>query len=195
MTSIKLVSAADIRRFRKILKLTQKQLAAKAGVSQSLISRIENNDIDPRLSTVKKIVEVLSQTTEKTVASDVMHTPVITVNVMDAIQNSVDLMKRYDISQVPVLKGKKIVGIIRESTIIDRIMKRTNTETLFSTSVSNVMERHFPIIGPTTLIEDILSLLSQGEPAILVVDFSKLIGIITKIDVISSVIHIKTSGV
>ena len=43
-------SPEDIRRMRIRAGLTQKELAERAGVSQSLIARIERGSVDPRLS-------------------------------------------------------------------------------------------------------------------------------------------------
>src|SRR4030042_2708388 len=123
LTTFRLVTPEDIRRFRKTLKLTQKNLAKKAGVSQSLIARIENKSIDPRLSTLKKIIDVLTITTDKRIASDLMHSPVITIDIKDSVQTAVELMKKHSISQIPVLKENTIIGSIRESTIIDHLLK------------------------------------------------------------------------
>ena len=194
MASVKLVTAEDIRRLRKIFGLTQKELARRAGVSQSLIARIENKSIDPRLSTVKKILDVLIQIKDKRTAADIMHSPVITVDVKDSIRAAVDLMKRHSISQMPVLRGNRIVGGIRESTIIDSIMRSGNPEKVFSGTVYSVMEKRFAMVNPSAALEDVVYLLSQGEPAILVVDSEKLVGIITKIDAISSAINLKKMG-
>lgn len=192
MSSIELVSPEDIRRLRKILKLTQKELAKKAGVSQSLIARIENKSIDPRLSTVKKIVDALVQNKERRTATDVMHSPVITVDARDSVRTAVDLMKKYNISQMPVLREKRVVGSIREITILDSIIKKGNPEKVFSSIVYDIMENRFATVDPSTPISDVVYLLSQGEPAVLVVNNDRLVGIITKIDAISSAISLKT---
>jgi len=191
LSSLRLVTAEDICRLRKILKLTQNELAKKAGVSQSLIARIEKRSIDPRLSTVKKILDVLTQTSEKSVVRDIMHIPVVTIDTKDTVRTAVDLMKRYNISQIPVLRENKIVGSIRESTIIDCITKKATYEKVFSSSVNNIMEKRFVEVNSETLVNDIVLLFSQGEPAVLVVDNNTLLGIITKIDAISFTVNIK----
>jgi predicted transcriptional regulator len=173
------------------MKLTQKELAKKAGVSQSLIARIEKRSIDPRLSTVKKILDVLTQTTEKSVVTDIMHSPVVTIDAKDSVRTAIDLMKEYNISQIPVLRENKIVGSIRESTIIDYITKKGNYEKVFSSSVNNIMEKRFAEVNTATVVDDVVLLFSQGEPAVLVVENNILLGIITKIDAISLTLDIK----
>lgn len=187
---IKIATADEIRKYRKMLGLTQKQLASKSGVSQSLISRIENNDLDPRLSTIRKIVNALTLTKKSRTATDVMHSPVFTVEDNDTIKTAVDLMKKFGISQIPVLHRNKIIGSIREATVLNHITKNIDPESLFSRLVYEIMDDKHVKVQPATLLDRVIYLLSQGDPAVLVVDKDGvLLGIITKIDVISSAIE------
>lgn len=50
----------DLHKIRKEKKLTQKELAKKAGVSQSTISAIENYSKSPSIATVNKIAIALN---------------------------------------------------------------------------------------------------------------------------------------
>ncbi len=52
--------AVLIRSFRKRLRMTQAQLAKRAGLPQSHIAKIESNKVDLRLSTIQKIFQALS---------------------------------------------------------------------------------------------------------------------------------------
>jgi len=186
MSSIQIISADDLRRLRKRYGVTQKELARKSGVSQSLISRIENKTIDPRLSTIRKIFEAILYLQKKEgTARDVMHGPVITINALDSVQKAIDLMKRNAISQLPVLKGDKVIGSIRESTLINRFSKSKNSEAFFSSSVYNIMDEPFITVESNITVDSVVDLLLKGHPAILVIEQKKIIGIITKIDVLS----------
>ncbi len=189
MSLIKLVSGEDIRRLRKMMGLTQKKLAKKAGVSQSLIARIEKNSVDPRLSTVRKILGALSLIKEGKIAKDVMHSPVITIKSTDIIRKAVELMRKHNISQLPVLKEKFMVGSVKESTIIHRITRGGNIRKVFFTPIYNIMENPFITINPSMGIDEVLSIMSSGHPAVLVIDKGTLVGIITKIDVLASTIR------
>jgi predicted transcriptional regulator len=178
-----------------MLGLTQKQLALKAGVSQSLVSRIENNDLDPRLSTIRKIVDALTLTKKSRTAEDVMHSPVLTIEHNVTINRAVDLMKKHGISQIPITRKNKIVGSIREATLLNHITKTTTSRSLFSRLVSEVMEEKYDNVRPSTLLDQVIYLLSRGDPAVLVVDDDEnLLGIITKIDVVSSAKKKKKKG-
>jgi len=191
MSSIRLVSGEDIRRLRKSVDLTQKELAKMANVSQSLIARIENNSVDPRLSTIRKILRALSMIKKGKTARDVMHSPVITVSITDSVRRAFELMKKHDISQIPILKGERVVGSVKESTLINTITRGGNIRSIFSRSVNNIMEEPFITVSPSMSVDEILTILSSGHSAVLVVDRGALEGIITKIDVLSSTVHFK----
>jgi predicted transcriptional regulator len=186
MSVPRLITPEDIRRLRKLFKLTQRELAMRAGVSQSLIARIEAGTVDPRLSTLRKIMHVLTAPERQKTAKDVMHSPVITVKKTDSVRRAVDLMRRYDISQIPVVHGNRLIGSLQEATIVRRLMQSREPEKVFNSLVEEVMEKPFATVLPTTSLESILELLGHGHPAVLVVDDGKLVGIITKIDIISA---------
>jgi len=58
---MELPTPQDLRERRTALDLTQSALAEMAGVSQPLIARIEGGDVDPRLSTLRRIVAALDE--------------------------------------------------------------------------------------------------------------------------------------
>jgi predicted transcriptional regulator len=184
-----LVSGEDIRMLRKRRGLTQKEVAEKAGVSQSLIARIENNTVDPRLSTVRKILSVLSLINGGKTAEGIMHSPVIAVKITESVRRAVELMKKHDVSQIPVVNGGRVVGSVQESTIMNRITRSGNLRRFFSESVYTIMEEPFTTVKPSMRVEDVLKFLTAGHHALLVTDRGKLEGIITKIDVLSSTIR------
>jgi transcriptional regulator with XRE-family HTH domain len=60
--------AANLRRLRKAGKLTQEQLAAKAEIHPTEVSRLERAVRDPRLSTITRLAKGLGVSAEKLVA-------------------------------------------------------------------------------------------------------------------------------
>ncbi|MEM2947392.1 MAG: helix-turn-helix domain-containing protein, partial [Candidatus Bathyarchaeia archaeon] len=56
-----MVTGPMLRKLRIEAKLTQKKLAELVGVSQAHIAKIEQGKVDPRLSTVNKILKVLTE--------------------------------------------------------------------------------------------------------------------------------------
>ncbi|MBS7608940.1 CBS domain-containing protein [Candidatus Bathyarchaeota archaeon] len=178
-----------LREMRLSARLTQKALAERTGLSQALISRIERGSVDPRISTLRKIIDVLnSLVIHSTYARDIMRSPVISVNASQPLRVAVELMKRYDISQLPVMRAGSVVGSIQESTIIQKIAQVKEVSSLFQEPVDKFMEEPFPFISPETPVEDLVILLSKGIPALLVMERKKLVGIITKIDLITALL-------
>jgi predicted transcriptional regulator len=189
MSTIRLPSAEEIRKLRKLAGLTQGELAKRAGVSQALIARIESGQVDPRLSTLRKIITALSASKEKKTAKDIMHIPVITVNITDNIRKAVEIMRTRDVSQLPVLRGKRAVGSIQEATIVKRLLLAREPGKVYGSSVQELMEGPFATVNENVSVTDVLTILGQGEPAVLVLsDAGNLSGIITKIDVVSALI-------
>jgi len=140
MATYRLIKPEDLRRMRKNTGLTQKELAKKAGVSQSLIARIETKSVDPRLSTLQKIVDALLIEVEGGLAGDIMKSPVITVDVKDQVRDVVKLMRKNGISQIPVLRDTIIVGSIQESTILERFALTKDFKEIFDLTVDRIME-------------------------------------------------------
>jgi transcriptional regulator with XRE-family HTH domain len=60
--------AANLRRYRAAAKLSQEQLAAKAGLHPTEISRLERAVRDPRLGTIVRVARGLGVRAEQLVA-------------------------------------------------------------------------------------------------------------------------------
>jgi len=174
-----------IRSLRKKAGLTQKEVARRAGVSQSLIARIEAGTVDPRLSTLRKILAVLEEALEKLPkARDVMKSPVITVNEDDPVKKAAKIMWDYGISQIPVLdKHGRVIGTIFEDNIINSLL--SNRESTLSKTVKDIMGPVLPIVPPNETVDNVTQMLAKGIPAVLVMDGDRLLGIITKSDIIA----------
>ena len=174
-----------IRSLRKKAGLTQKEVARRAGVSQSLIARIEAGTVDPRLSTLRKILAVLEEALEKLPkARDVMKSPVITVNEDDPVKKAAKIMWDYGISQIPVLdKHGRVIGTIFEDNIINSLL--SNRESTLSKPVKDIMGPVLPIVPPNETVDNVTQMLAKGIPAVLVMDGDRLLGIITKSDIIA----------
>ncbi|MFX0138515.1 MAG: CBS domain-containing protein, partial [Candidatus Hodarchaeota archaeon] len=117
-------------------------------------------------------------------AKDVMHSPVVTTEAMDTIKSAITLMKKYAISQLPVLRENKIIGSIQESTLLDKLVNSKDSDRFFSNSVYNIMEKSFPVVDPDADVNYVVNVLSRENSAVLVIDNKKIVGIITKIDLL-----------
>lgn len=172
-----------LKRMRIEAGLTQSELAKLVGVSQAHIAKIENEKVDPRLSTVNKILQVLMEGKGKK-CGEVMTKNVISAKPGDKIQKVSELMVKYDVSQLPVIDEKKVVGTITEESII-----RNLSPTIPDERVENVMEPPLPSVPEDTNISVIRPLL-EAHPGILVTRKGEVVGIITRSDLLRVISNI-----
>ncbi len=175
----------DIRTLRKKYGLTQKELAVKSGVSQSLIAKIESGRIDPAYSKVMVIIDVLKQLEEKKSIKlkDVMNKKLMLIHRKDKVSKAVKLMKHHKISQLPVFDKNVCVGSISEKTILERVTSGEDLRGLSRKNVESIMEEAFPQVDENTPISVISELLARRY-AILITKRGKTIGIVTKADLL-----------
>ena len=170
-----MITGKVLKKMREEAGLTQEELARLAGVSQAHIAKIENEKVNPRLSTINKILSVL-RVNRKHKFKNLMTKQIISVQPNDSIELAVKLMRKYNISQLPVIERGGCVGSISEKTIVrnlDRITKGSKVE--------DIMEEPFPIVSANESLEVIRSLLDYHQ-AVLISEKGKLVGIVTKSD-------------
>jgi len=114
---ILVVTGTSLKKLRMEAGLTQKRLAELVGVSQAHIAKIEQRKVDPRLSTINKILEVLTEG-KKRRCKDIMTMGVLFAKPNNSILKISEVMVRHAISQMPVLNGNRVVGTITEESII-----------------------------------------------------------------------------
>ncbi|NLO77313.1 MAG: helix-turn-helix domain-containing protein, partial [Methanomicrobiales archaeon] len=142
----------EIRGKRIKAGLTQSDVAERAGFSQSMIARIEAGTVDPRASTLRRIIAILNESeTSQTTAGDIMTMPVISISPEESIEHTVDVMEQYGISQVPVIKNGVPIGCVSESAIIGAMENRTIQRSM-KNAVTEIKEDGFPTVPPSEKI-------------------------------------------
>ncbi|MCI0503143.1 CBS domain-containing protein [Candidatus Micrarchaeota archaeon] len=175
-----------IGKMRRQLSLTQKQLATLAGVSQSLIAKIESGKIDPAYSKVMQIIGALEaeQNRGKKTVAQIMSPHIASVAPSDKLQKAISIMKEKDISQLPVLSEGNCVGSLSDGMIVDVIASRG--EDLRKILVGEVMAESYPVLPAGSLVDVAIGLLHHYR-AVLVEKNGKFAGILTRADVFKAI--------
>jgi predicted transcriptional regulator len=175
---MELPTSQDLKNRREALELTQSTLAERAGVSQPLIARIEGGDVDPRLSTLRRIVNALDEAEGGVVhAADLMNTDVVSVSPDDSVREADRKMDDHAVSQLPVLQNGIPLGSISFSDI-----RHAEGENVGEKAVVEVMSEQFPTVTREDSVDKVSNLLDYYK-AVVVTEGGEAVGIITEADI------------
>ncbi|KFN52001.1 cystathionine beta-synthase [Arenimonas malthae CC-JY-1] len=105
----------------------------------------------------------------------------VVVGPNDTLHVAYQRMKMYDVSQLPVMDGEKIVGIVDESDVLLHVY---GNEARFRDSVASAMVSQLNVLEVTSPMESLLPVFERGQVAI-VMDGPKFLGLITRIDLLN----------
>lgn len=179
-----MIHALDqIKALRQKYNLNQKELANRAGVSQSLIAKIEAGKVDPTFTKAQQIFDALDniQKKEEVKAKEVMNSKIIFAQSSETVKETIKTMKSKGISQIPVMAKERVVGIVSEMTILNKIAE--HPEKIAFLKVSEVMDEVPPIVSPETGLKTLLHLLQEFS-IVLVAEKGEIKGIISKTDLL-----------
>ncbi len=127
-------------------------------------------DDRPELGNVAKILERKNGT------------PLITAQTGDTLQDVIGKLKKYDISQLPVLEDENLVGLIREKEVLAMLVSGRYAPTH---PIRDAIAREYHTVSRETPVSRLAELFSkQSADVVFAVDNRKLVGILTKIDLI-----------
>ncbi|GAB3030542.1 MULTISPECIES: pyridoxal-phosphate dependent enzyme [Oleiagrimonas] len=105
----------------------------------------------------------------------------VVVGPKEQLMTAYTRMKLYDVSQLPVMDGDQIVGILDES---DLLLHVHADEARFNDPVSAAMVTELEKLDVKSSIEDLMPVFDRGHVAI-VMDGDAFIGLITRIDLLN----------
>lgn len=105
----------------------------------------------------------------------------ITLAPGQTVAEAVDLMKKYQIENIPVFEADEIKGAISESGLFNKLTQGININT---TTVKEVMEPAYPMVDFETPVERLSSLMNRETGAVLAKDEAGSYHIVTKYDVL-----------
>ncbi|MCL2450515.1 MAG: CBS domain-containing protein, partial [Polyangiaceae bacterium] len=96
------------------------------------------------------------------------------------LREVIDRLKALGISQIPVVEGRKLRGIVAEVDLLRALVSGDKT---LDAPISDLVENDYASVTPNTKIELLQGVLADARVAI-VEDGDEVVGIVTKIDVI-----------
>jgi len=109
------------------------------------------------------------------------HRDTVVVGPGDLLVTAYQRMKLYEISQLPVMEGDQIVGIVDESDVLLHVY---GDEARFRDPVSTAMVSKLDLLDVRSQVEALLPVFDRGHVAI-VMDGASFFGLITRIDLLN----------
>jgi cystathionine beta-synthase len=105
----------------------------------------------------------------------------VVVGANDLLVTAYQRMKLYEISQLPVMDGERIVGILDESDVLLHVY---GDEARFRDKVATAMVSKLDILDVRSPVEALLPVFDRGHVAI-VMENDRFLGLITRIDLLN----------
>lgn len=106
----------------------------------------------------------------------------VTVGAQDKLMSAYELMKKFDISQIPVVDSEgQFVGSLDDTKLFDIMINNPESK---DWSVEQHMQAPFPLVAHDTGIAEVSAKINNNNSAVLVKDLSGITHIITRQDII-----------
>ncbi len=110
---------------------------------------------------------------------------VVSVAPSAAVRQALNLMNTWDVSQLPVLDDGESVGSLTEGTLMARALEHP---ALLDRPVREVMEPPLPVVDASMTTDRLAAILTRESPAVLVQKEGKLVGIVSRYDLLQQMI-------
>jgi len=135
---------------------------------------------------------------KRTPVSAIMTSDVITVNHDDDLETAEALFKKHKIRHIPVVRGKKIIGMLSYTDLlrisfadaVDEDEQQVDTVVYNMFTIEQVMAKNLISVNANTTIKEVAEILAKKEfHALPVLDNDKIVGIVTTTDLINYLIE------
>jgi len=117
---------------------------------------------------------------------EIMTREIVYVSKNDDLKHVMDLMEKHNISKVPVMDDGKLVGIVTDTVIADKLGSLKSRGVPASRMhASTVMDKNFEVVYPDMDVKEILD--TVGKPGLTmlpVIENDVLVGVVTKADLL-----------
>ena len=105
----------------------------------------------------------------------------VTVNSTELVMAAYRRMKLYDVSQIPVMRDQRIVGIVDEEDILLEVFENPQH---FNEPVTKAMESHLVTVPVDAPVSQLMEIFNRGMVAIVMKD-NEFQGLVTRIDLLN----------
>ncbi len=110
---------------------------------------------------------------------------VVTAVPHDLLTDVVALMKKYNISQLPVLDDDgRLLGLVTEIDLLNHMLQEDHSHHDRNETIVGIVESNVPVVRPNTPLETLMGIFSQHNAVIIATPDDKVEGILTKIDIL-----------
>ena len=116
----------------------------------------------------------------------------ITISAHQKVGEGIDVMQRYGISQLPVVRDGSadsladVIGSLQDRALLERVF--TNPDVLHS-DVASAMQPPLAAVEAGVTVDDVFSTLTGGQNALVVAHEGKPIGVLTRSDLLEFLAH------
>ena len=112
-----------------------------------------------------------------------VNTPLVSVFAEELVSHAIAKMRKFSISQIPVMKDGVFVGSIDDSKVYQLLV---DSPELRDAPISSIMGEAFPVVKAATHLDDLCKLINKNTPAVLVEMPNGGYHIVTRYDIISA---------
>jgi cystathionine beta-synthase len=116
----------------------------------------------------------------------------VTVQSHEKLGRAIELMQRYSISQLPVVRNARadsltdLVGSLQERSLLDRVFKNPDT---LNADVASAMQPPLAAVDADESVDEVFARLTDGNPAVVVARNGKPAGMLTRSDLLEYLAH------
>jgi cystathionine beta-synthase len=110
--------------------------------------------------------------------------PLVSVYAEELVSHAIAKMRKFNISQIPVMRDGKVVGSLDETHTYQLLVE---DQSKLNAPISSIMQKAFPVVKESTSIEEISKLINKETPAVLVDLANGKFDIVTKQDIIAAI--------
>lgn len=111
------------------------------------------------------------------------HRRLVTLEEDQSVADALALMQKYDIEQIPVMKGLDPVGAITQAGLFRKMMEDADVK---DKKITDIMEAQLPVVELDTPLERLSNYINKDNGAVLTRDESGQYHIFTKYDIINA---------